>query len=76
MAELFFGCVTRNPQEVFIWTVISYAICSMATVKKLISQNGSFENTVKFNWQAMELMGIGAAHEYLLKFVTILLSVF
>ena len=59
--------ILRNLQEVFIWTVLSCSISStmnrqkrteiawMTTMKKLINQSGSFENTAKFNWQPMEL---------------------
>ena len=54
-------------EEPFIWMFMSCAISSttngqkrteiarMTTVKKLISESGTFENTVKFNWQPMEL---------------------
>ena len=71
----------RSFQELFIWTVISCAISFttnrqkrteiawMTTVKKLINQSGSLENTVKFNWQLNKwsCLRIRDACEYLLQ---------
>ena len=56
----------RNPQEPFIWTVISCTVSSTKSrqkstkvtektaVKKLVNLSGSFEDTAKFSYEPME----------------------
>ena len=63
------GSIKEPPGTFFL---NGYIFCHI--FQKLINQCGSFENTVKFNWQPMER--IVDACEYLLHFVTILQSVF